>query len=155
MYSTVNGKHVRPICPRPGNTKNKRQYGIPRKVNTAIPSICSVLGSTRKAPSLGQATRRRDGKREEKKHDEDVQRTAIPKGEVHAVPSIAMTETEGTRRKTFIFSSVQEVECASTPANCPKLTRQELFDELSARIFCPKLAGMSHLMRAQLGFCAE
>ena len=90
------------------------------------------------------------------KHDKDVQGSAIPKGEVHALPSIAMTETEGTRKKSFVRSqaaSVHELKCAS--ANCPKLTPQEPFDELSARIFCPKLAGMSHLMRAQLGFFAE
>ena len=42
----------------------------------------------------------------ERSTTKDVQRTAIPKGEVHALPSIEMTETEETRRKSFIFASV-------------------------------------------------
>ena len=37
-------------------------------------------------------------------------------------------------------------------SSCARLTRHEPFDGLSARIFCPRLAGMSHLMRTQLGF---
>ena len=128
---------------------------VPSRVHTAIPPKCPTPGNTKKNDNTAyhvMTTRHTvEEKREGKKHDENDQRTAIPKGEVHALPSNAMAETEGTRRKSFIFASVYELECASTPANCPKLT-QEPFDELSARIFCPKLAGMSHLMSSQLGF---
>ena len=85
MYTTVNGKRVRPKCPIPGKTKNND--------NTAY-----HVRTTRPYRQYVQ--------REGKKHDEDDQRTAIPKGEVHALPSIAMTETEGTRRKSFIVASV-------------------------------------------------
>ena len=66
-----------------------------------------------------------------------------------------MTETEGRRRRSFIFASVQELECASTPANCPKLTRQEPFDELSAWIFSPTLTRHSHLISTQRGFLSD
>ena len=92
------------------NVRHNVTTVVPSKVHTAIPPKCPTPGSTKKNDKTAYHVRTtrhiEEEKREGKKHDEDDQRTAIPKGEVHALPSIAMTETEGTRRKSFIIASV-------------------------------------------------
>ena len=77
------------------NVRHNVTTVVPSRVHTAIPPKCPIPGNTKKNDNTAyhvMTTR----------HTVD-QRTAIPKGEIHALPSIAMTETKGKRRKSFIF----------------------------------------------------